>query len=216
MAVTLPRPVGRVTIFSYVDGMSFIGGRLPTFCVSGAWKSVTRPRVWRAWSVDVSHDALQAEIRSIAERVAESHGLELFDIGLRREPIGWVLRIVLDKSGDAADGGSSAEEEISVRDCERVSRDLSAILDVEVTFSHAYTLEVSSPGLDRPLRHLDDCQRFVGRLAKLVTTEAVDGQHAWTGRIAGVRGEDVVIEAADRSRQIPWPLVSRAKLEVEF
>ena len=170
-----------------------------------------------AWTVvDVRHDALQAEIRSIAERVAASHGLEIFHVDLRRESIGWVLRVVLDRSGVAPADGSFAVEEISVGDCERVSRDLSAILDVEATFPHAYTLEVSSPGLDRPLRHLDDCQRFVGRLAKLVTTEAVDGQHAWTGRIAGVRGEDVVIEAADRSRQIPWPLVSRAKLEVEF
>ena len=161
-------------------------------------------------------DALQAEIRLVAERVSASHGLEIFDLGLRREPIGWVLRVVLDRSGAAAAAGDAAGEEISVVDCERVSRDLSAILDVEVTFPHAYTLEVSSPGLDRPLRHLDDCRRFVGRLAKLVTTRAVDGQHAWTGRIAGVSGEDVVIEAADRSRQIPWPLVSRAKLEVEF
>ena len=169
-----------------------------------------------ARSVDVKHDALQAEIRAIAERLAASHGLELFDVGLRRESIGWVLRVILDRSGVAAGSGSSAGGEISVGECERVSRDLSAILDVEVTFPQAYTLEVSSPGLDRPLRHLDDCQRFVGRLAKLVTTEAVDGQHAWTGRIAGVRGEDVVIEVADRSRQIPWPLVSRAKLEVEF
>lgn len=164
----------------------------------------------------MKHDALQAEIREIAERVAASHGLVLFDAGLRRESIGWVLRIILDRSGDTAGGGGTAGGEISVGECERVSRDLSAILDVEVTFPQAYTLEVSSPGLDRPLRHLDDCQRFVGRLAKLVTTEAVDGQHAWTGRIAGVRGEDVVIEVADRNRQIPWPLVSRAKLEVEF
>ena len=155
------------------------------------------------------------QARSIAERVARDAGLEIFDVRLRRESIGWVLRVVLDRPA-AAGGGRPAEEEISVGDCERVSRDLSTILDVEVTFSHAYTLEVSSPGLDRPLRHLDDCRRFVGRLARLVTTEAVDGQHAWTGRITGVAGEHVVIEAAARNRQIPWPLVSRARLEVEF
>ena len=156
--------------------------------------------------------ALLPQIREVAGRVAAGHGLEIFDVRLRRESIGWVLRVVLDRAG----GARPEEEEISVGDCERVSRDLSTILDVEVTFPHAYTLEVSSPGLDRPLRHLDDCRRFVGRLAKLVTTEAVDGQHAWTGRIAGVAGEHVVLEAADRNRQIPWPLVSRARLEVEF
>ena len=163
----------------------------------------------------MEQEALLPRIRDVAERVAAGHGLEIFDVRLRREPIGWVLRVILDRAA-AADGERPAEEEISVGDCERVSRDLSTVLDVDVTFSHAYTLEVSSPGLDRPLRHLDDCRRFVGRLAKLVTTEAVDGQHAWTGRITGVAGEHVVIEAADRNRQIPWPLVSRARLEVEF
>lgn len=164
----------------------------------------------------MGQDALLPAIREVAERVAASHGLEIFEVRLRREPIGWVLRVVLDHSAGADDGDRPDGEEISVGDCARVSRDLSTILDVEVTFPHAYTLEVSSPGLDRPLRHLDDCRRFVGRLAKLVTTEAVDGQHAWTGRITGVAGEHVVIEAAERSRQIPWPLVSRARLEVEF
>ena len=164
----------------------------------------------------MGHEALLPQIREVVERVAASHGLEIFDVRLRREPIGWVLRIILDRSAGAAEGGRPEGEVISVGDCERVSRDVSTVLDVEVTFPHAYTLEVSSPGLDRPLRHLDDCRRFVGRLAKLVTTEAVDGQHAWTGRITGVAGGHVVIEAADRRRQIPWTLVSRARLEVEF
>ena len=164
----------------------------------------------------MGQDALLPEIRRVAERVAAGHGLEIFDVRLRREPIGLVLRVILDRSAAAGSGERQVEEEISVGDCAQVSRDLSTILDVEVTFPQAYTLEVSSPGLDRPLRHLDDCRRFVGRLAKLVTTEAVDGQHAWTGRITSVAGDHVVIEAADRSRRIPWPLVSRARLEVEF
>lgn len=167
-------------------------------------------------SAGAGNAELLSQVGEVAGRVAASHGLEIFDVRLRREPIGWVLRVVIDRSAVGAAGDRYVEEEVSVGDCERVSRDLSTILDVEVTFPHAYTLEVSSPGLDRPLRHLDDCRRFVGRLAKLVTTEAVDGQHAWTGRITGVTGQHVVIEAADRSRHIPWPLVSRARLEVEF
>ena len=156
--------------------------------------------------------ALLARVTAIAERVAGGCGLEVFSVGLRRESIGRVLRVVLDRPG--AEGGSA--QPVSVGDCEQVSRDLSAVLDVEVTFPHPYTLEVSSPGLDRPLRHPGDCRRFIGRLAKIVTTGAVDGQHAWTGRIADVEGEDVIIDAADRARRIPWSLVSRARLEVEF
>lgn len=163
----------------------------------------------------MGRDALLQDVTAIAERVAAGHGLELFDVRLGREPSGWVLRVVLDRA--AADGGAgAAEAAISLAECERVSRDLSAVLDVEASVPHAYTLEVSSPGLDRPLRHLDDCRRFVGRRAKLVTREAVDGQHAWTGRISGIAGDGVVLDTAGASRQIPWPLVTRARLEVEF
>ena len=154
-----------------------------------------------------------SEISAAAGRVASSYGLDLFDVALRRESIGWVLRVILD-CPPAAEVGAQAV--VGVGDCERVSRDLSAILDAEIAFSHPYTLEVSSPGLDRPLRHLGDCRRFRGRLARLVTTEAVDGQHAWRGRIADVLGGDVVIESPDRARRIPWALVSRARLDVEF
>ncbi len=121
---------------------------------------------------------------------------------------------------------------MSVADCQRVSHDVSAVLDAEFTFEHAYTLEVSSPGLDRPLRHPDDCRRFQGRRAQFVTSEAVDGQRHLTGRIADVEetatslgvarpgvipgDAAIVIEAGRRVHRIPWALVTRARLEVEF
>ena len=76
------------------------------------------------------------------------YGLEIFDVQFRREAGGMVLRVQIDRPGPAA----TAEESVSVEDCARVSRDLSAILDVEDVVPTAYTLEVSSPGLDRPLR----------------------------------------------------------------
>ena len=163
----------------------------------------------------MGRDELLSEIAVAAARVASSCGLDVFSVDLRRESIGWVLRVILDREGGERAGGRPGSP-VSVGDCEQVSRDLSAILDAEVTFPHRYTLEVSSPGLDRPLRHLDDCRRFAGRLAKIVTTDAVDGQHAWKGRISGVLGEDVVLESTGRRRRIPWSLVSRARLEVEF
>jgi ribosome maturation factor RimP len=98
-----------------------------------------------------------------------------------------------------------------------VSRDLSAIFDVEEIVPAAYTLEVSSPGLDRPLRRLDDYRRFTGRLAKIVTREKVDGQGFFRGTIAGVEGEDVVINGEDRrTHRVPLAVISRANLEVEF
>jgi ribosome maturation factor RimP len=91
-------------------------------------------------------------VREAAGRVAGGYGLEIFDVQFRREASGMVLRVRLDRPGPAA----SAEESVSVEDCAHVSRDLSAILDVEDIVPTAYTLEVSSPGLDRPLRGVDD------------------------------------------------------------
>ena len=94
-----------------------------------------------------------------------------------------VLRVQIDRPGPAA----TAEDSVSVEDCARVSRDLSAVLDVEDIVPTAYTLEVSSPGLDRPLRGADDYRRFAGRRAKLVMREAVDGQTFFKGRLGGRR-----------------------------
>ena len=153
------------------------------------------------------------QIRTMAGRVAESYGLEIFDVQFRREAAGMVLRIQIDRPGPAA----TAEDSVSVDDCASVSRDLSAMLDVEDVVPTAYTLEVSSPGLDRPLRQADDFRRFAGRRAKLVMREAVDGQTFYRGTLGGVDDGHVVIEADDRKRhRIPLGVIRRANLEVEF
>ena len=154
------------------------------------------------------------EIRAIAERVAHSHGLVVFDLQFRRESIGWVLRIVIDRL-PAPQAGAEHGDSVTVSDCEAVSVDMSAILDVEVTFAHAYRLEVSSPGLDRPLRHLDDFERFIGRRARIVTSEPIDGQRFVAGRIAAVRDRTIVIEDGGTARRVPEAAVARARLEVE-
>src|SRR5438094_4054797 len=92
------------------------------------------------------------QVRAMADRVAGSYGLEIFDVQFRREAGGMVLRVQIDRPGPAA----TAEDSVSVDDCANVSRDLSAILDVEDVVPSAYPLEVSSPGLDPPLRQPDD------------------------------------------------------------
>jgi len=166
--------------------------------------------------VTVGREALVTEVRAVADRVAHSFGLEIFDVQLRRESIGWVLRVVLDRPERSAGAADAGLESVSLDDCQRVSRDMSAVLDADVTFDHPYTLEVSSPGLDRPLRSLDDCRRFVGRLAQIVTTQGVDGRHHVAGRIAGVDDTAVVVDAGRRTHRVPWSAVTRARLEVEF
>jgi ribosome maturation factor RimP len=124
-----------------------------------------------------------------------------------------VLRVQIDRPGPAA----SAEESVSIEDCTHVSRDLSAMLDVEDIIADAYTLEVSSPGLDRPLRHADDYRRFSGRRAMLVMREAVDGQKYFKGTLGGVDDNAVLIDAEDgRRHRVPIGTITRANLEVEF
>jgi len=153
------------------------------------------------------------KVRDIAGRVAADRGLEIFDVQCRREAPGMVLRIQIDRPGPAA----TAEDSVSVEDCAHISRELSALLDVEDVVPAAYTLEVSSPGLDRPLRRPDDFRRFAGRQAKIVMREKVDGQGYFRGTLGGLDGADVLIESENgKMHRVPFELITRANLEVEF
>ena len=158
-------------------------------------------------------DSIVEQVQAMASRVAGTHGLEIFDVQFRREGGGMVLRVRIDRPGSTG----TAEDSVSVEDCAQVSRDLSALLDVEDVVPTAYTLEVSSPGLDRPLRRAEDYRRFAGRRAKLVMREAVDGQSFFKGRLGGIEGDHVVIHADDgRPHRVPVGIITRANLEVEF
>ena len=161
-----------------------------------------------------------ARIRAIAERVAQSRGLEVFDLQFRREAHGWMLRIFLDKPGapvHAGRAGTIEGEGVTIEDCRFVSGEVGTLLDVEDVVGHRYTLEVSSPGLDRPLRGAEDYRRFAGCLAKIVLFEAVDGQKHVSGRLQGMDGDDVLVAVGtDKVRRIPSGHIARARLEVEF
>lgn len=163
-------------------------------------------------------DAVSEALRRAATNVAASHGLELFDLQFRRESHGWVLRVIVDRP--AGPGAPATGEAVGIDDCRVVSEDLGALVDVEPDLvggaDRAYTLEVSSPGLDRPLRGEADYRRFAGRLAKIVTSVPVDRQSHFEGRLAGVDGDRVVLVEGRRTHRVPLALISRARLEVEF
>jgi ribosome maturation factor RimP len=171
--------------------------------------------------------AARDRVRPIAERVARDYGLEIFDVQFRRESHGWVLRVIIDRpyhettaDADAADRDPYADS-IGIAECQQVSTDLSAILDVEdqsqgLSLPSHYTLEVSSPGLDRPLRGAQDYRRFRGRLAKIVSSEPIGGQSAFAGRIDAFDGQAVLLVEGRRTHRIPLALVARAQLDVEF
>ena len=160
------------------------------------------------------------QLRAAAERVAASHGFDLFDVQFRRESIGWVLRVIIDRLPPAGTPDGALEEPIGIEDCQRVSHDLGTLLDVEGELTggmeRSYTLEVSSPGLDRPLRGEADYRRFTGRLAKIVTREPIDRQTSFAGRLAGVEDGVILLEEGRRTHRIPVGLVSRGRLDVEF
>jgi len=168
-------------------------------------------------------------IRAAAERVARSEGLEIVDVewkvGKQR-----FLRVYIDRvpqRSPSPDGGSAAEDgfdpdpKISHADCERVSQQLSVILDVEelIEGPAGYILEVSSPGLDRALKKPGDFERFTGRLAKISTSEPIGNAKFFEGRLAGFADGKVRMELQGkepRTVEIPLEGIRKANLVVEF
>ncbi len=162
-------------------------------------------------------------IRAIAERVAAERGLEVFDLQFRREAHGWMLRIYLDKPGApvhpgrAGHAGAVEGESVTIDDCAYVNREVGTLLDVEDAIGHKYTLEVSSPGLDRPLRGPDDYRRFAGCLVKMLVADPASGQSHVSGRLQGMDGDDVMVAVGkEKVRRVPVGQIARARLEVEF
>jgi len=141
----------------------------------------------------------------MAERVAASEGLYLVDVELKGGRSNTLLRVYIDKAGG-----------ITHSDCQNVSEQLSAMLDVEDPFPGSYTLEVSSPGLDRELRKPGDYQHFAGRRARLILREPVDGQTVFEGRLAGLEGGLVRLDLGEAGiREFNLSAISRTKLLLE-
>ena len=147
-------------------------------------------------------DFVTERIREFAESLLPSMGLELYDIQYRREGHGWVLRLLIDR-----------QEGVTVEDCSKVSRETSDFLDVEDLINHAYNLEVSSPGAERALRNLAECERFVGERVRLKMKEENEGQRVFIGELAGVVEETLtVITEAGENFSFSWEQIKKARL----
>lgn len=149
------------------------------------------------------------EIRRVAVGVIERFGCDLVQATFHREPRGHVLRLFVEKRGADPETGSGVDHAL----LSAVSRDVGTALDAEGTIDHAYTLEVSSPGLERPLLRREDFVRFSGRQAKLKTRAPVDGRRRFTGVLERVRGDDVELrlKSGDTAR-IPLGAIDKANL----
>jgi len=149
-----------------------------------------------------SETSLVEKIKGIAAPYLSSLGLDLFDIQLS----GTQVRIFIDKTGG-----------VTLDDCAKFSRLLSPALDVSDCISSHYTLEVSSPGLDRPLLKKEDYLRFTGGRVKIKTSVKIMDQKVFTGRLSDFNGEEIFLVTDEgREFKIPFSLVLKAHLEIEF
>jgi len=123
----------------------------------------------------VSADRIITAVESFARPVLDDMGLEMVEVQFRRESGGWLLRLFIDR-----------EDGVNVDDCALVSRQISAYLEVEDLIEHAYNLEVSSPGLERPLKKKEDFVRFTGRKARIKLKEPIDGQRVFFGQLGAI------------------------------
>ncbi len=149
--------------------------------------------------------SVKEKVRGIIEPVINAFDIELDDIELSKMRSKALLRVFIDREGG-----------VTIDDCERVSREVEAILDVEDLIPCSYVLEVSSPGLDRPLKGPKDFKRFTGRNARVVTTQPVDKQSFFIGKIAAAGDNEIeLLLPQDRQVTIAYINISKARLEVE-
>ena len=152
------------------------------------------------------NDNLLAEVERLARNAASAEGVDVAWCELKGKEGSRVLRVFIER----IDG------DVGLADCERVSKRLGVVLDVEDPIDSAYTLEVSTPGLDRPLHDERDYQRFTGKLARVKTNQAVDGRKRFVGRVAGISEGFLLLVEEGGTRSIPLSVVESGRLEVEL
>ncbi len=144
-------------------------------------------------------------VHMIADPIMINRGLELVEVEYRREARGWVLRLYIDKEGG-----------ITLDDCSQVSHELGRELDVEDFISTPYHLEVSSPGLTRPLKRESDFVKYQNRVIKLRTIDPIDNRRQFKGKLLGCSNGHIELEMEGGVVQIPLAQIAKANLEIEF
>lgn len=194
----------------------------------------------------MDYDRLLNQIEQLVTPVLDPLGFELIEREFIFEQGRWILRLYIDReapppvsglqarfagktgggegtsvtppsvSGLQARSAGETGGGVTIDDCETASRALEGVLDVENLIPHRYSLEVSSPGLNRPLRRPKDFERFAGEKVDVKTKQALDGRHHFTGILKGINENQVVILEGDREWQIPLEEVKKARLKYEF
>lgn len=162
-------------------------------------------------SQNVDRDRLNAVI----EPVVRAHGAELVDVELKNES-GWVLRVYVEKLGASAEKMSTKQAAIDLELCSDIARDLSPALDVADPIPQRYNLEVSSPGVERPLKKAADFVRFAGEKAKLKLKNAVEGQKVLVGALGPVQDGALAVSEGKKTWNVPLADVVSAHLVFEL
>ena len=150
-------------------------------------------------------EELKDKIKEIIEPVINAVGIELYDIEFNKMRSKGLLRVFIEKQGG-----------VTIDDCELISREIEAALDVEDPIPFSYVLEVSSPGLDRPLKELEDFKRYSGKTVRVITHEPIDNQTFFIGTIISAENNEIsLLLPKDRQVIIPYKNISKARLEVE-
>ncbi len=154
-------------------------------------------------------DKTVRQVLSVAEPLVEAlatdEGFELVDMTYQREPQGWVLRVYIDRPGG-----------VTIADCQSISRQTGDMLEGKDVLRNAFNLEVSSPGLNRPLKKSADFERFVGQRVRIKTRIAVQGCRKFLGQLTGCVDGLVCLNVDGVSMQVPLESISKAHIEYDF
>ncbi len=153
----------------------------------------------------MEREKLIQEVWELAEPVILARGLELVEVEWQREVRGWVLRLYIDKPGG-----------VTLGDCVKISEIVGDLLDARDLIHHSYHLEVSSPGLERPLRKKEDFDRFAGDRVRIVLRAPLEGRKTFTGLLRGLEGDEVLVEVEEGLVRIPYGAIKKARLKPEI
>ena len=148
------------------------------------------------------------KVWDLAEPLVLSQGLELVDVEFQRERQGWVLRLYIDRP--ERPGG------VTLGDCVRISEILGDLLDAKDFIHRAYYLEVSSPGVDRPLKKPEDFRRFAGDKVKVQLREPIEGRRNFTGLLRGIENDEVLVEIDGQIFRLPRERIKKAHIKYEL
>ncbi|QWR78684.1 ribosome maturation factor RimP [Candidatus Magnetomonas plexicatena] len=148
---------------------------------------------------------MQRKLRNLVEEAALRHGVEVVGVEVKGHGRRTLLRLTLDKEGG-----------VTLSDCEKVSREVGVMLDVEDMFPESFTLEVTSPGIDRPLKGRTDFLKNIGKLLNVVTAEKIYNESFFRGRLQSVAENSIILTVDKTMVEIPIDNVSRAKVEIEI